>query len=144
MEVEQPAEGILKQNDWGDTKIYRVMCQCGCNNDHYLTVEADDVTVWSRISVKVKSDWWSEAWPKRYDIKNDLLQALEWRVKDIVNGLVTRIKLTWTVWAKGYIESEQEISMTPQQALNYAKCLEHAIIDVETFRKQRQEKRDAK
>ena len=24
-----PAEGILKTNDWGDSKVYRIACECG-------------------------------------------------------------------------------------------------------------------
>jgi hypothetical protein len=56
-------------------------------------------------------------------------------LKDILNGFVTRLKLTWTVWTKGYIKTESTIAMTEQQALNYAETLKSAIQDVKDFKK---------
>ena len=110
MEVEKPAEGILKTNDFGDSKSYHVVCDCGSSDHtHDLWVEADahDITV--TIYATVKSPWW--AW--------------------------NRWKQIWKLITQGYLQHETVLSMSQQTALNYAKTLERAIIDVETFRKQR-------
>lgn len=110
MEVEQPAEGILKTNDWGNAKAYHVVCDCGSNDHtHDLWVEADDHDITVTIYATVKSPWW--AW--------------------------NRWKQIWKLMTQGYLQHETVLSMSRQTALNYAKTLEHAIIDVETFRTQR-------
>ena len=28
LKAETPATGILKRHDWGDTKVYQVVCEC--------------------------------------------------------------------------------------------------------------------
>jgi hypothetical protein len=136
MKAETPAEGILKTNDFGNSKWYHVVCGCG-QTDHSLTVavEADETGVNVNTYTTVKTDYWSENIKKRYDIDNPYLQELDWALKDIWNGLVTRLKLTWSVWAKGHVKCETTILMSEQQALNYAETLKSAITDVKTFRK---------
>jgi ABC-type uncharacterized transport system ATPase subunit len=43
MKAQTPAEGILKTNDWGDSRAYHVVCECGSADcSHNLWVEADD------------------------------------------------------------------------------------------------------
>ena len=108
MKPEQPALGIMRTNDWGNTKVYRIACDCGSNeHNHDLWVEADETNVTVTVFTTVKSKWWSwNRWQK-----------------------------VWTLLTKGYVEYEASLIMSRQQALNYAKTLENAIIDVETFRK---------
>ncbi len=116
MKAEKPAEGIMRTNDWGDSKAYQIACDCGCNDHtHDVWVEADDTGVTVTTYTTVKSKFWS----------------------------MNRWQKIWTLLTRGYVEYEASIIMSRQQALNYAKTLESAIIDVETFRKQRQEKRNA-
>jgi hypothetical protein len=137
MKAQPPAEGILKTNDFGDSKWYKVVCGCG-QPDHSVDfeVEADVTGVNVNTYVTAKTDYWNESIKKRYDIDNPYLQELDWTIKDIWNGLVTRLKLTWTVWAKGYIRCETTIAMSEQQALNYAETLKSAVKDVEMFKNQ--------
>jgi hypothetical protein len=136
MKAETPALGILRTNDFGDSKWYQVVCGCG-QPDHTLTVEveSDEMGVNINTYVNVKTDYWSETVKKRYDIDNPYLQELDWTLKDIFNGVVTRLKLTWTVWTKGYIKCETTIAMSEQQALNYSETLKSAIQDVKDFKK---------
>ena len=55
MKAQQPAEGILKRNDFGDSKWYQVVCGCGQDNhEHNVEVEADDLGVNVNIYVTVK------------------------------------------------------------------------------------------
>lgn len=137
MKAETPAEGILKTHDWGNSKWYKVPCGCG-QPDHEINfeVEAEDTGVNVSTYATVKTDYWTETVKKRYNIDNPYLQELDWAVKDIINGFVTRLKLTWTVWTQGYIKCETVVTMTEQQALNYAETLKSAIKDVQEFRKQ--------
>jgi len=110
MEVETPALGILKTNDFGDSKSYHVVCDCGSSDHtHDLWVEADEHNISVTIYATVKSPWW--AWNRWQQI--------------------------WKLMTQGYLQHETVLSMSKQTALNYAKTLECAIMDVETFRNNR-------
>jgi hypothetical protein len=103
-----PAEGIMKTNDWGDSKVYRVACGCGDeNHNHTVWVEADDHDIVVTIYTTGKTNWWSK----------------------------TRWYHIWTLLTKGYIDTESAVCMSGQQALNYSETLKNAIDDVEQFRK---------
>ena len=136
MKPQTPAEGILKTHDWGDSKWYHVVCGCS-QPDHSLTVEveAEETGVNVNTYVTVKTDYWTESVTKRYDIDNPYLQECDWFFKDLWNGFISRLKLTWTVWTKGYVQCETTIAMSEQQALNYAETLKSAIQDVKDFKK---------
>jgi DNA-directed RNA polymerase alpha subunit len=135
MKAQAPAEGIMKTGDYGDSKFYKVVCGCGDpNHDIDFEVEADDIGVNVNTHVTIKTDYWSESVKKRYDIDNPYLQELDWTIKDIWNGLATRLKLTWNVWTTGYIKTETTIAMTEQQALNYSETLKSAISEVKAFK----------
>ena len=108
-----PAEGILKHNDWGDSKVYRVTCECGNSEcDHNVWVEADDTGVEVTIYTTSRTNFWSQ----------------------------TRWYHIWTLLTKGYIDTQSTICLKRQGALNYAETLKSAIIDVEDFRTERKEK----
>ena len=136
IQAQVPAEGILKTNDFGNSKWYHVVCGCG-QPDHSLTVEveAEETGVNVNTYVTVKTDYWSESVKKRYDIDSQWQQEFDWFWKDLWNGFITRLKLTWSVWTKGYIQCESTIAMSEQQALNYAETLKSAIKDVQNFKK---------
>ncbi len=135
MKAETPAEGIMKTSDFGDSKFYKVVCGCG-QDDHSIDfeVEAAETGINVNTYVTVKTDYWTESIKKRYDIDSPYLQELDWALKDIWNGLITRLKLTWTVWTKGYVRCETTIAMNEQQALNYAETIKSAVKDVKQFR----------
>jgi hypothetical protein len=136
MKAQAPAEGILKTNDFGDSKWYHVICGCG-QPDHTLTVEveADEMGVSVNTYATVKTDYWTDSIKKRYDIDNPWLQEFDWVWKDLINGFLTRLRLTWDIWIKGYVRAETTALMSEQQALNYAETLKSAISDVKEFRK---------
>ena len=113
MIVQIPAEGIMQTNDWGDSKAYRVTCECGASDhDHHVWVEADDHEVSVTIYTTVKSNWF---------------------YKD-------RWHAIWSLLTKGYVDTESTLVMRRQQAFNYAQTLLSAIEDVDNFRKDRKEK----
>ena len=107
MKAQTPAEGILKKNDWGDAKMYHVVCDCGeSDHEHNLWVEADETGISVNIYVTVKSPWWS----------------------------MNRFKQIWTVLTNGYLKHETTITMNEQAAFNYAETLKSAVKDVKEFK----------
>jgi hypothetical protein len=113
MKMQIPAEGIMQTNDWGDSKVYRIACNCGDeNHNHNMWVEADDCDIVVTIYTTGKTNFWSK----------------------------TRWYHIWTLLTKGYIDTESAVHLNKQQALNYAETLKSAITDVEGFRAERREK----
>ena len=107
MKAQIPAEGILKTNDWGDSRVYKVVCNCGdYDHSHNVWVEADDHEVSVTVYTTVKTNFWSK----------------------------TRWQHIWTLLSKGYVDCETTVSMTEQQAINYAETLKSAVDDVKKFR----------
>ena len=145
MKAQTPAEGIMKTSDFGDSKFYKVVCSCG-QSDHEINfeVEAAETGINVNTYVTVKTDYWTESLKKRFDIDNPYLQELDWAIKDIWNGLITRLKLTWTIWTKGYVKVESTIAMTEQQAYNYSETLKLAIADVKDFNKRSKSSKESK
>lgn len=114
MKHQLPAEGILLHRDYGNAKQYTITCEC-CSTDctHQVFVEADDTGVSVTTYTTQKTKWWE----------------------------LNRFKIIWRLLTRGYVEYEASIIMTEQQALNYARVLESATVDVAAFRKQRQAKK---
>jgi hypothetical protein len=138
MKAQVPAEGILKRSDFGDSKFYQVVCGCGQDyHDHTVEVEAADTGINVNIYATAKTNYWSETVKKRFDIDNTWQQEFDWLWKDLVNGLVTRLKVTWQLWTTGAVKVETTIAMSEQQALNYAETLKSAIKDVKQFQQER-------
>jgi hypothetical protein len=104
------AEGVLIRKDYGDAKIYQIVCECGdCDHSHDVWVEAEDHGVTVTIYTQQKTKWW---------------QSNRW-------------KIMWTLLTKGYVERESVLIMSEQQALNYANVLQSAIVDVKEFKEKR-------
>jgi len=113
MKAQQPAEGILKRNDWGDSKIYQVVCDCSDpDHDHNVWVEAEDTGINVVIYTTNTSTFWSK----------------------------NRWQQLWELLTKGYVKQEVGILMSEQQALNYAEILKLAIKDVKEFKENRVKK----
>ena len=108
MKLQTPAQGILKSNDWGDSKSYHVICDCGqLDHSHNLWIEAEDTGITVTIYVEVTSPRWS----------------------------MNRWRQMWTLLTKGHLKQETVLTMNKQTALNYAETLKTAIKDVENFQK---------
>lgn len=134
MKAEKPAEGILKRNDFGDSKWYQVVCGCGQPyHDHNVEVEADDTGVSVNIYATMKTNYWSETVDMRYDIENVALQEAHWFFVGLINSTIRKLKLTWELWTTGAVTAETTIHMSEQQALNYAEVLKSASKDVKEF-----------
>lgn len=111
MNAQVPAEGIMKTNDWGNSVVYRVACNCHDeNHNHNVWVEADDHDIVVTVYTTGKTNFWSK----------------------------TRWYHVWTLLTEGYIDTESSVHLTKQQALNYAETLKSAITNVEEFQKAKQ------
>lgn len=108
MKAQIPAEGIMKTGEWGNTKSYKIACDCGQpDHEHTVFVEAEDTGISVTVYVNVKTTFWS----------------------------ANRFKQIWTLLTKGYLEHETVVTMNEQEALNYAETLKSAIQDVKDFKK---------
>ena len=106
--AETPARGILKVNEWGSSKMYKVVCECGSDDcTHTLDIEAEDTGVTVTIYTKTRTNFWS----------------------------ISRWKHIWTLLVKGHVDFETNIHLSEQSALNYGQTLIQAVQDVKNFKK---------
>ena len=110
MNPQEPAEGILKHGDYGNSKFYYVQCDCG-NDDcaHIVEVEADEVEVSVNLYHTQHTKWWEK----------------------------NRWNQIWQILTKGYAEMQTTIVLTEQSAINYSAMLQNAVKDVKEFRSSR-------
>jgi hypothetical protein len=114
MRYQKPAEGVVKTNEWGNSKCYHVVCECGsieCTHD--IFIEADDINVEVDITMILRSNFWQ----------------------------LNRWKQILQILTKGYIEIHSNLVLNEQAALNYAETLKLAIKDVKEFRDERIKKK---
>lgn len=134
-----PAEGIMKTSDWGNSKMYKIQCTCGNDDDSIeFMVEADDLDMITVTTFTTqKTAYWDHPFDvsNTYKIKNSFLSSVAYTTLSILNGLHHRIKLTWNLWFDGYLKYQQSTIMSEQQTLNYAETLKAAIKDCKDFRK---------
>jgi len=105
MKPQKPAKGVLLVNDWGTSKMYKAVCECG-NDDctHTIDIEADNqVTV--TIYTTTRTNFWSKS----------------------------RWFHIWRLLTRGYTDFETTIILNKQSALNYATTIKEAVSDVESL-----------
>ena len=116
MNAQQPAQGILKVNDWGSSMMYKAVCSCGDDHcTHTIDIDADSHEVTVTIYTQTRTNFWS----------------------------MTRWQHIWALLTKGHTDFETAIVMNKQVALNYATVLQSAVKDVETFKKEHRENKAA-
>lgn len=110
MKAQTPAEGVLQRNDWGDSRLYQVTCSCHENyHDHHVWVEAnEDGEIVVTIHTNTTTTFWS----------------------------TNRWQQMWQLLTRGHIRSEVGLSMSQQQALNYAATLETAVHEIAALQDQ--------
>ena len=61
-----PAEGIMKTSDWGNSKMYKIQCTCGNDDDSIeFMVEADDLDM---ITVTTFTTQKTAYWEYPFDV----------------------------------------------------------------------------
>ena len=111
---QEPAQGILKTNDFGDSIWYHIRCNCGSDDcSHEVCVEADEIEVSVHIYANNHTKWWEK----------------------------NRWQQIWQILTKGYVEMQTTIVLDDQTAFNYAAALTNAVEHVKVFRKRMMEAR---
>ena len=106
--AETPARGILKVNEWGSSKMYKVVCECGSDDcTHTIDIVAEDTGVTVTIYTTTRTNFWS----------------------------MSRWKHIWTLLVNGHVDFETNIHLSEQSALNYGETLKQAVQDVKNFKK---------
>ncbi len=136
MTPQDPAQGILKISDYGDSIFYYVPCSCG-NPDDSITFEVEADKTIGEVMVNTyttqKTLWWKKPFDENsaFNIDNAVLSSIIYNTKSFLNSLTHRLKVTYTIWTKGYVEYSHTTIMNKQQALSYAHTIINAIEQVE-------------
>jgi hypothetical protein len=140
MKAQIPAAGIMSTGDYNNSKFYEISCSCGQpDHNHTVEVEADAYGVNVNIWTTESTDSWTKVYDYEY-VDNEYLYMVTRMFKDMVNGFIRRVSLTWKIWVKGYVQYQVTTTMTEQEALNYAEALKSAIEDVKQFRENEKKK----
>lgn len=107
MKAQTPAKGVLLVNEWGTSKMYKAVCECG-NDDctHTIDVEAEETGVVVTIYTNTRTNFWS----------------------------MSRWKHIWKLLTCGYTDFETTIILDQQSALNYAETIKQASKEVADLR----------
>lgn len=138
MKPQTPATGIMLTKDFGDSKYYKVDCECGQPDDSIVfNVEVDDGSVTVHTWTTQKTSWWDDPFKANSTFRFDpeWLWFLQHRIRNILNSIAHRVQVTWCVWIHGYVDYESYTIMTEQQTLNYAETLKQAINDIKEYKK---------
>jgi hypothetical protein len=132
---QEPAKGIVLTADYPDAKFYTVKCSCGHSDDDIdLIIEAEDTGISINFFTKMTTNYWDSTFRNRYDLDNLFLHDLFNPFIDLINGIITRIRMTWKLWTKGYLEYHSYTVIEPQTAVNLAGVLIKAVEKVKEER----------
>lgn len=140
LKAEIPATGILKTHDFGDSKYYKITCECGSPEDMITFSVELSVDAWNielNTDFTPKTAWWDNLVDQNYGLfKSSWLWSIEYSIRRLINTIYHRCKVTYEVWTNGYVEYSQTTLMSEQQALNYAATINQAIEELRIFRTQ--------
>jgi len=144
LKAEIPAAGILKNFDYGDIMYYTVTCQCGNPEDNIrfsveLEADAYDITLTTEFTPRI-AYWGSFIGSSSFE--NSWLYRIDSCIRNIINALYYKLKLTYDIWFTGEIKYCQTTMMTEQQALNYAATINQSIKDLRKLREKEIKKHD--
>ena len=101
MKSENPAWGISKQGDYGDSIWYHIECEC-TDPDHCHTVEVEADPKTRDVSVHLYTEVSTPFWSK------------------------SRWKMIWEILSTGRAKHQACIILRPQSAVNYSAALKDA------------------
>lgn len=125
----EPTTGIMKIHDFESTKVYKVVCSCGCENQHTVDITAEYGEVTVTISTKQKTNFWVKA-VSDSSFDNVILRLCDQFTRTLINSVSKRVKLLWNATVNGYIECDDDVILSKQQALTYANALILSIENV--------------
>lgn len=123
-----PAEGISQQKEWTDMKSYKIPCSCSCDNDVTMMIEVNDFNIVTNFYATTKTKYWY----RRLDIDyNENWLLLNFKL--LFNDWYNRFDVAWKALTKGYVETQSDVILSPQQAVNFAETLKTAVKDYEVL-----------
>lgn len=133
-----PAEGILKQNDFGNSKWYKIACSCSAHEHEVdMAVESEDTGIAVYFFTDTKTAWWKDHCIRNFD-------WLPYDVKYWINRIINSVSLIYHGIFHGYIKFSADMYLSKQAAVNLANVLVTAIDDVEEFEADRKSKWEAR
>lgn len=141
LKAEDPAIGILKTHDFGDSMYYTIVCQCGNLDDMIdfsVELEADSQNIVLATIFTPKTAYWNRLVNSSNNyISNSWLWSVDYSFRSFINSFYHRLQVTWEVWTQGYVTYHQTTIMSEQQALNYAATINQSIKDLRKFKEKR-------
>lgn len=115
MQAQEPAKGILEEENWGNAKSYHIVCDCTTPDhalDTWIEVEAEpDFGVCVTFFVKT----WTP-----YDLSR--------------NGMWQRIKKAANILFKGFDTQQHDIILKEQAALNWITAVQKSMKDLKEYK----------
>ena len=127
--AQPPAEGVYIGYQTHDCITLSVPCRCTDPDDQLeLSVDVDtDGVITVHQSVLAKTDFWTRRLPRPLESGNRVYDIINGFITDTYNSLRRKLSITYDVWVHGHAKYHQYTVLSEQQALNYAKALEHAV-----------------
>lgn len=119
MNVETPATGIAKIQEFSDTVCYRIDCEC-TSHDHAVDTK-----------IEVQRPW--------DDVPDISVMFYVTTYNKFPKNMWDRVKQAATILFTGVSKQEHEILLKPQSALNWIKAIENSI---NNFEKKHERKTD--
>ena len=106
MKAQKPAQGISLTADFGNSRNYKVECDCG-SDDHsaHMWIEVNHDKEINEVEVSFYVTTWTPLW----------------------TGWGARLRAVYDILVKGVHKQEHHMLLKPQAALNLAKTIENTV-----------------
>ena len=132
MKPQVAAEGVAVTACYDNAVFFQVICSCGSDNcTHRVCVENNDSEITVTTYTTQSTDCWTRAVNKDFGAEDTVFSQIKDIAVDFVNGVYTRVKLTWAIWFRGNAEYQASIIMNKQTALNYSDTLQKLIKEID-------------
>lgn len=132
MTPQTAAEGVAVTACYENAVFFQVICSCGSDNcTHRVCVETNDHEITVTTYTTQSTDCWTRAVNKDFGPADTVFRQIKDMAVDFVNGVYTRVKLTWAIWFRGNVEYQASIIMNKQTALNYSDTLQKLIKEID-------------
>ncbi len=110
MKAQQPAQGIMLQGDFGNSRNFKVECDCS-SDDHavHMWIEVNKDTDVQEVEVSFYVNTWTPCW----------------------RGWGQRLQAVYEILFKGVHKQEHHMILNRQAALNLAKAIENTVQDLD-------------
>lgn len=115
IKAQTPAQGILLQGDYGNSKNFKVECDCS-SEDHavYMWIELNETDPYfQEIDVSFYVRTWTPLW------------------EDGIKGIYNRVKAAFEILFKGVHKQEHHMLLNKQSALNFAETIKKTVEELE-------------